>query len=80
VIEARGAELWFLPASSPELKPIEEAFAKVKTLLRTAAARTHEALVAAIWTALHAITSADARGYFRHCGYPSLAQHPCRPL
>jgi transposase len=69
-IEARGAELWFLPSYSPDLNPIEEAFSKLKALLRTAAARTHEALVAAIWAALEAITPADARGYFSHCGYP----------
>jgi transposase len=75
LIESRGAELWFLPAYSPDLNPIEEAFSKVKTLLRTAAARTHETLVAAIWAALRAITSADARGYFTHCGSPALAQH-----
>jgi transposase len=75
LIEARGAELWFLPSYSPDLNPIEEAFSKVKALLRTAAARTHEALLAAIWAALRAITPADARGYFTHCGYPSLAQH-----
>jgi hypothetical protein len=80
VIEAPGAELWFLPAYSPDLNPIEEAFSKVKTLLRTAAARTHEALVVALWTALQAVTSADARGYFRHCGYPRLAQPTSRPL
>jgi transposase len=70
LIEARGAELWLLPAYSPDLNPIEEAFSKVKALLRTAAARAHEALVAAIWAALRAITPADARGYFIHCGYP----------
>jgi transposase len=74
LIEARGAELWFLPTYSPDLNPIEEAFSKVKTLLRTAAARTHETLVAAIWTALRTITPADACGYFTHCGYPPLAQ------
>jgi transposase len=74
LIEARGAELWFLPSYSPDLNPIEQAFAKVKALLRTAAARTHEALAAAIWAALRAITPADARGYFTHCGYPPLAQ------
>ena len=73
-IEARGAAVWFLPASSPDLTPIEEAFAKVKALLRQAAARTHEALAAAIWAALRAITPADARGYFSHCGYPVQAQ------
>jgi transposase len=71
LIEARGAELWFLPSYSPDLNPIEEAFSKVKTLLRTAAARAHEALVAAIWAALRAITPADAHGYFTHCGYPA---------
>ena len=54
-----------------DLNPIEEAFSKIKTLLRTAAARTHEALVAAIWAALKAITPADAHGYFTHCGYPA---------
>ena len=74
LIEARGAELWFLPAYSPDLNPIEEAFSKVKALLRTAAARTHEALAAAIWAALAAITPADVRGYFNHCGYQPLAQ------
>lgn len=73
-IAARGAELWFLPAYSPDLNPIEEAFSKVKALLRTAAARTHEALLAAMWAALKAITPADARGYFTHCGYPAQGQ------
>jgi transposase len=75
LIEARGAEVWFLPSYSPDLNPIEEAFSKLKTRLREAAARTHEALAAAIWTGLQAITSADVHGYFTHCGYPSLAQH-----
>jgi transposase len=70
-IEARGAELWFLPAYSPDYNPIEEAFAKVKALLRSAAARDHEALAAAIWAALRAITPADARGFATHCGYPT---------
>jgi len=70
LIESRGAELWFLPAYSPDLNPIEEAFSKLKALLRRAAARAHEALAEAIWDALRAITPADARGYFTHCGYP----------
>src|SRR5215212_6653961 len=64
LIEARGAQLWFLPSYSPDLNPIEEAFSKLKALLRTAAARAHEALAAAIWSARAAITPADARGYF----------------
>jgi len=75
LIESRGAELWFLPAYSPDLNPIEEAFSKLKALLRQAAARTHEALVAGIWSAFQAITTSDALGYFTHCGYPPLAQH-----
>jgi transposase len=75
LIEARGAALRSLPSYSPDLNPIEEAFSKVKALLRTAAARTHEALAAAIWAAGRAITPADARGYVTHCGYPNLAQH-----
>jgi len=79
-IEARGASLWLLPAYSPDLNPIEEAFSKVKTLLRSAAARVHEALVAAIWAALRAITPADARGYFTHCGYqPPTRRRPRTP-
>jgi transposase len=68
-IEARGAELWFLPAYSPDLNPIEKAWAKVKGLLRDAGARTTEALGAAITRAIAAVTADDARGYFRSCGY-----------
>jgi transposase len=74
LIEACGAELWFLPSYSPDLNPIEEAFSKVKMLLRTAAARSHEALVTAIWDALAAITPTDALGYIAHCGYHAQAQ------
>ena len=79
-IEARGAELWFLPSYSPDLNPIEEAFAKLKALLRRAAARTHETLVAAIWAALAAITPQDAAGWFAHGGYlPRARRRPGRP-
>jgi transposase len=77
-IEARGAELWFLPSYSPDLNPIEEAFSKLKALLRRAAARTHEALVAAIWAALAAITPQDAAGWFTHCGYARRSPRPRR--
>ncbi len=73
-IEARGCRVWFLPPYSPDLSPIEEAFAKIKTLLRRAAARTRAALEAAIADALDQISPADARGFFAHCGYPSSAQ------
>ncbi len=69
LIEARGASLLFLPSYSPDFSPIEEAFSKLKTILRRIAARTKGALVEAIGRALDAITSRDARGWFGHCGY-----------
>ena len=68
-IEQRGCELVYLPAYSPDYNPIEEAFAKIKNLLRKAAARSKEALVEAIGVALSAITAEDARGFFEHAGY-----------
>jgi transposase len=71
LIEARGCRLLFLPAYSPDLAPIELAFAKLKEALRAAAARTQAALDAAITEALDDISAADARGWFRHCGYQS---------
>jgi transposase len=76
VIEARGASLWFLPPYSPDFNPIEAAFSKVKSLLRSAAARTQETLVAAIWAALAAVTPADAQGYFAHAGYGPPKRRP----
>ena len=69
LIEAQGAEVWFLPTYSPDLNPIEEAFSKVKTLLKKAEAHTKEALVEAIAQALAAVTTEDARGWFSHSGY-----------
>jgi transposase len=69
-IEACGCRLLFLPAYSPDLSPIEEAFSKLKTLLRRAGARSREALQEAIATALDLITATDALGWFTHCGYP----------
>jgi len=74
LIEARSCERWFLPASSPDVLPIEEAFSKLKALVRRAEARTREALVEAIATALERITPFDAQGYFRHGGYGTQAQ------
>jgi transposase len=68
-IEARGASALFLPAYSPDLNPIEEAFSKIKGVLRSAAARTREALGAAIREALAAVTPDDALGYFAAAGY-----------
>lgn len=68
-IEARGAQLWFLPRYSPDLNPIEPGWAKVKTALRAAKARTLEVLEQAISAALATITASDACAWFRHCGY-----------
>jgi transposase len=69
LIEQRGCELVYLPAYSPDYNPIEEAFAKIKHLLRNAAARTKEALVEAIGAVLSAICTQDACGFFEHAGY-----------
>lgn len=71
-IEATGALALFLPAYSPDFNPIELAFSKVKQILRSAAARTQEALEAAIAQALDAVTPEDASAYFRHCGITFL--------
>ena len=68
-IEGRGCSLLLLPPYSPDFNPIEQAFSKVKELLRKAEARTREALFEATHHALGAIAQEDARGYFEHCGY-----------
>ncbi len=73
LIEARGCELLYLPSYSPDYNPIEEAFAKIKNLLRKAAARSKEALLDAIGPALSAISAEDARGFFEHAGYGPTA-------
>ena len=69
LIEARGADLVFLPSYSPDLNPIEEAFSKIKHLVRKVGARTREALVEAMARALAAVTTEDVAGWFAHCGY-----------
>jgi transposase len=68
LIEPRGCELIYLPAYLPDLNPIEEAFAKLKALLRKAGARTREALIEAMGRALEAVTAQDACGFFEHRG------------
>ena len=73
-IEARGARFLPLPAYSPDFNPIEEAFSKVKQALRRAQARTDHDLRTATWAAFATITSADAAGWFTHCGYPPADQ------
>ena len=70
-IEARDCQVLFLPAYSPDLTPIEEAFSKLKAFLRRLEARTREALLEAIGAGLETITAQDAKGWFGHCGYPA---------
>jgi transposase len=74
LIEERGCKLLYLPPYSPDLNPIEEAFAKIKGLLRKAGARTREALIEAMGRALEAVTAKDAHGFFEHRGYRAAAQ------
>jgi transposase len=74
LIEAKGCEVIFLPAYSPDLNPIEEAFSKIKGILREAGARTREALLEAISEALSMVTAQDAGGFFGHCGYHPMDQ------
>jgi len=69
LIEARSAELLYLPPYSPDLNPIEQAWSKLKQLLRGAKARTTEALEQAIAQALATLTAANASAWFAHCGY-----------
>jgi transposase len=69
LIERRGADLVLLPSYSPDLNPIEEAFSKIKQLVRKVGARGREALVEAIARALAAVTAEDAAGWFSHAGY-----------
>lgn len=68
-IKGAGAEVLYLPRYSPEHNPVELLWAEVKRLLRAVAARTAEALDAAITAALSAVTVEQVRGWFRHCGY-----------
>lgn len=69
LIEQAGASVRFLPAYSPDLNPIEKMWSKIKEALRSAKARTEEALWAAIAAALASISAQDAVGWFASCGY-----------
>jgi transposase len=70
-VAARGAQLCYLPPYSPDLNPIEFAWAKIKAHLRALGARTHRRLHRALGQALAAITPQEAQHWFRHCGYRS---------
>jgi transposase len=69
LIRSAGARLFFLPKYSPDLNPIEQVFAKLKHLLRKAAARTPETICAAIREILGAFTPQECANYFRNSGY-----------
>jgi transposase len=74
VLAARGCELLFLPPYSPDFTPIEQAFSKLKAILRGLGARTRDALEQAVGLAVEAITPADAIAWFAHAGYALPAQ------
>jgi transposase len=69
LIEAAGCTLLYLPPYSPDLNPIELAFAKLKALLRKAQERTVDGLWSFLGRALDLFSSEECRNYFRHCGY-----------
>jgi len=69
LIAEAGAEVLFLPAYSPDFNPIEMMWSKVKSLLRSAEARTASDLITAIGQAMARVTSKDALSWFTCCGY-----------
>ena len=71
-IRAAGAHLFFLPPYSPDLNPIEQVFAKLKTLLRKASERTVEATWKRIGELLHCFSAGECANYFRNAGYASI--------
>lgn len=73
-IRAAGCLLVYLPSYSPDFNPIELAFSKIKAYLRRVSAHTQEGLEAAIARAIDLVTPADARAYFRHCGFTISGQ------
>lgn len=69
LFEEAGVKVLFLPPYSPDLNPIEECWSKVKGFLKTAKARTIEALETAIAMAVECVSPGDAQGWFKHAGY-----------
>jgi transposase len=69
LLDRSGFAYRYLPSYSPDLSPIEPAWAQVKAELRRVAARTPEALHRALGPALDRVSAANAAAYFRHCGY-----------
>jgi transposase len=79
LVESVQAKIVFLPPYSPDLNPIEMAWSKVKTILRSQAARTWDQLIRAVVVALSAIRCSDIASWFRHCGYVATAPLPGPP-
>ncbi len=69
LIEAAGCELIFTPPYSPEFNPIEEAWAKLKDIIRRAETRTRDAFDSAVANAIHQVQKADISGWFNYAGY-----------
>ena len=72
ILSDRGVGLRYLPPYSPDLNPIELAFAKLKAHLRQAAARNLDALESAVASSLHRFSASDCRAFFRHAQYASI--------
>ena len=68
-LDQAGISYHYLPAYSPDMNPIEQAWSKLKTCLRAKAARTRDALECALPDALATLTPSNAQGWFRHAGY-----------
>lgn len=77
-VAAVGAEVRFLPAYSPDLNPIENAFSKLKAMLRAAEERAIDGLWALLGRSLDAFSADECRNYFRHAGYDATTN--CKPL
>lgn len=69
LIKQAGAHVWYLPAYSPDLNPIEKMWSKIKAFLRMTAARTQDAVHQAIAAALETVTTTNIKGWFESCGY-----------
>jgi transposase len=74
LIEQRGCELLYLPPYSADFNPKEEAFSKIKGLMRKAQARRREALLEAMGKAILALSAQDVCGFFEHCGCRTMVQ------
>lgn len=70
-VEAKGARVLYLPPYSPDLNPIEQAFAKLKTLLRKAEERTRDGLWTAIGRIIDLYKPDECRNLFKNAGYPT---------